>query len=297
MKGWLHQHRNAIRLAIRRLAAAPLNTLLSFLAIGVALSLPAAGQMLLANLQRLSETSTVLPQISIFMAVDAEPQASREIADRLKQFGGIRHVEFVPREKTLARLKSGDGLQSVIDALPGNPFPDAFILTPSDTTPATLEKLASEFRRWPHVEHVQLDSAWVERLAALLRLFRIGQILLAALFGLGLIALIFNVIRLQILVSRAEIEVSQLLGATDRFVRRPFLYFGTLLGLGSGLTAVLLVLAATLWLRAPLAELAQLYGMTLILQPLSGTDTLTLLGSAAALGWSGAALSLHQFLR
>lgn len=297
MKSWLFQHFGAARLAFRRLATAPFNTLLSFLAIGVALSLPAAGQMLLVNLQRLSETSTVLPQISIFMASDADARASREIAERLKRFGGLRHVEFLPREETLARLKSSEGLHGVIEALPDNPFPDAFVATPDDTTPATLEKLASEFRSWPHVEHVQLDSAWLQRLDALFRLGRTGLILLATLLGLGLIALTFNIIRLQILVSRAEIEVSQLLGATDRFIRRPFLYFGTLLGLGGGFTAMLLVLAATLWLRAPLAELMQLYGIILVLQPLSVTDTLALLGCAAVLGWTGTVLSLRQFLR
>ncbi len=253
--------------------------------------------MLLTNLQRLSASSTVMPQISVFMAGDADARATREIAERLKHVGGVRQVEFLPREATRARLKSTEGLRGVIEALPDNPFPDAFVVTPGDTAPAALEQLAGEFRQWPHVEHVQLDSAWLQRLDALFRLGRTGLILLATLLGLGLIAITFNVIRLQILVSRAEIEVSQLLGATDRFIRRPFLYFGALLGLGGGGSAVLLVLAATLWLRAPLAELMQLYGIALVLQPLSVADTLALLGCAAVLGWSGAALSLRQFLR
>lgn len=296
MNAWLTQNVRAARLALRRLVAAPINTLLSLLAIGVALALPAGGQMLLANIQHLAETSLAMPQISLFMAVDASAQATKEVEARLKNFGGVKQVQFLPREKTLARLKTGEGLRGVIEALPSNPFPDAFVVTASDDHPLALEKLATEFRQWPKVEHVQLDSAWLQRLDALLRLGHTAVTLLGALLGIGLIAITFNIIRMQVLVGRAEIEVSQLLGATDSFIRRPFLYYGALLGLGGGLVASLLVMAAALWLRGPLTELAQLYGLSLALQPLSLRDSALLLGSATSLGWLGAILSLHQYL-
>ena len=297
MNAWLAQHIEALRLALSRLLASPLNTLLSLLAIGVALALPAGGQMLLSNALSLAGTSSAVPQISVFMASGAERKASAEIEARLRKYGGIKQVQFLPREETLARMKASQGLRDVIEALPANPFPDAFIVTAADDRPEVMEKLAAEFRQWPKVEHVQLDSAWVKRLDALLKLGRTAVLLLGLLLGAGLIAITFTTIRMQVLTSRAEIEVAHLLGATDSFIRRPFLYFGALLGLGGGLFAWLLVGAAAVWLRAPLGDLVRMYDLTLVIQPLGLIESGTLLAFSATLGWLGALLSLRQHLR
>lgn len=297
MRIWLHHHQQAIRLALRRLAAAPVNTLLSLLAIGVVLALPAGSRMLLSNAGHLvAGASSALPQISVFMAGNAERRAATDIESRLKNHGGVKQVQFVSREDTLARLKASSGLRDVIDALPMNPFPDALIVTAIDGRPEVLEDLAAEFRKWPAVAHVQLDSAWVRRLDAMLKLGHTALVLLGALFGAGLIAITFSIIRMQVLTCRAEIEVSHLLGASDRYIRRPFLYYGILLGLGGGGVAWLVVRGAVLWLRTPLAELARLYDFDLVLQALDGTDSALLLGFAAGLGWLGAMISLRQYL-
>ena len=297
MKVWLSHHQSAAMLALRRLAAAPLNSLLFLLAIGIALALPAGSQMLLVNALQLAATTSAVPQISVFLATNAERRAATEIGSRLAKYGGVKQVQFLPREETLARLKTNPGLRDVVEALPANPFPDAFVVTTSDDRPEALEALAGEIRKWPKVEHVQLDSAWVRRLDALLKLGRTAVLLLGALLGAGLIAITFSIIRTQILMHRAEIEVSRLLGATDGFIQRPFLYYGVLLGLGGGIVAWLLVGAAALWLRAPLAELVQLYDLALDLRALDGRDTALLLGFAAGLGWLGAMLPLRQHLR
>lgn len=297
MKVWLTHHREAAVLALRRLAAAPVNSLLSLLAIGIALALPAGGQMLLANALHLAGTASAAPQISIFMAANAERQAAIEIESRLGKLGGVKQAQFVAREETLARMKTNPGLRDVIEALSANPFPDAFVVTASDERPETMERLAVEFRQWPKVEHVQLDSAWVRRLDALLNLGRTAVMLLGALLGAGLIAISFNIIRMQVLTHRVEIEVSQLLGATDGYIQRPFLYYGVLLGLGGGVVAWLLVGAAALWLRTPLGELVRLYDLTVVLQSLGARDSALLLGFAAGLGWVGAMISLRQHLR
>ena len=297
MRVWLGHHREAALLALRRLAAAPVNSLLSLVAIGVVLALPAGGLMLLANAQLLVGTTSALPRISVFMATSAERRAATEIESRLGKHGGVNKVQFLPREETLARMKTNPGLRDVIEALPANPFPDAFVVTATDDSPEAMEKLAVEFRQWPKVESVQLDSAWVLRLDALLRLGRTAVLLLAALLGTGLIAITFSIIRMQVLTHRAEIEVSRLLGATDGFIQRPFLYYGFLLGLGGGIVAWLLVGGAALWLRAPLSELVRLYDLTLVLHALGGRDSALLLGLSAGLGWLGAVISLWQHLR
>lgn len=296
MSAWLARHLDAAALALRRFVAAPVNSLLSLLAIGVALALPAGGQMLLANALRLSGSASAVPQISVFMASNADRRASAEIQSRLDKLEGVRQVHAVPREETLARLKANPGLRDVVEALPTNPFPDAFVVSAADERPETLERLAEELRRWPKVEHVQLDSAWMHRLDALLKLGRTAVLLVGVLLGVGLIAISFSIIRMQVLTYRAEIEVSQLLGATDGFIQRPFLYHGLMLGLAGGVVAWLLVGAAVLWLRAPLGELAGLYNLTLVLQSLDGRDSALLLGIAAGLGWLGALISLRQHL-
>lgn len=297
MRAWIAQHGAAARLAWHRFAAAPVNSLLSLLAVGIVLALPASGQMLLAAAGQLGGGVAPQPQISVFLAADAERSAATEIESRLKRFGGVKQVQFLAREDTLARLKSAPGMREVIEALPGNPFPDAFVVTTDDDRPEAMERLAAEFRRWPKVEHVQLDSAWVRRLDALLKLGRTLLLLLGGLIGAGLVAISFSLIRMQVLAHRAEIEVSRLLGATDAFVRRPFLYFGTLLGLGGGLVAWATSAAAAYGLRAPLADVGRLYDFVLVVQPLALRDAGILLFFSAALGWVGAAASVRQQLR
>jgi cell division transport system permease protein len=296
MNIWLSQHWQAFVLALRRLAAAPVNTLLSLLAIGVALALPAGGQMLLGNALQLARDSTPTPQLSLFMEVGADRRASQEVAVRLGSNPVVKSARLIPREETLARMKGSEGLGDVIEALPRNPFPDAFVIKPADDSPPAMEQLAAELRKLPKVEHVQLDSAWIKRLDALLRIGRTGVLLLALLLGVGLVAITFNTIRLQVMANRAEIELSRLLGATDAYIRRPFHYFGVLLGLLGGGLAWLIVAAATLWLKQPVGEFAQLYSFDFALRPLASVDSLVLLGSAALLCWLGAGLSLRQHL-
>lgn len=291
---WLRQHASALLLAWRRLAAAPANTLLSLLAIGVALALPAGGHLLFSNAQTVIGKVPAAPQLSVFMALDAERRQAQDVATRAGRLAGVAGVALVTREDTLARMKTTQGLGEVLDALPGNPFPDALVVTPRDERPQDLEGLAAQLRRLPKVDHVQLDSAWVQRLDALLRLGRMAVMLLAALLAAGLVAITFNAIRLQVMTSRAEIEVSRLLGATDAFVRRPYYYFGALQGLLGGAAAWAIVYGGALWLGGPIAELATLYRLEFVLAPPTDVDAMVLLGLATTLGWAGAALSLRE---
>jgi len=299
MNAWLLQHGKAFKWALQRLAASPANTLLSLIAIGIALALPAGGQMLLSNALQFARSSgegNVTPQISLFLALDADKKAADQIAARLKNHAAVKQSRFISREETLKRMQSGENLAEVLAALPRNPFPDAFVVTPGNDSPAAMEQLRNEFRNWPKVEHVQLDSAWVRRLDAMLRLGRTAVILLTALLGLGLVAITFTTIRLQILTQRAEIEVSRLLGATDSFVRRPFYYFGALQGLAGGGAAWLIVLGVSTLLGKPVADLAELYNANVTLQSLTASESAILMALAGGLGWLGAALSLRQHL-
>jgi cell division transport system permease protein len=294
---WLSSHWKAFKLALARLAAAPLNTLLAVLGIGIALALPAGGQLLVEHVAALGRGAATTPQLTIFLAVGADRQAAKAIESRLKERGDVARTQLLAREETLLRMKASEGLADVIAALPQNPFPDALVVTPADDSPEAMEKLAREARQWPKVEHVQVDADWARRLAAVVRLARTGMLLLAVLLGLGLVTITYSAIRMQVLTRQAEVEVSRLLGATDAFIRRPFLWFGGLLGLLGGGVAWLIVAGAVLWLQAPVAELARLYGLELLLAPPSATASLLILMVSAVLGWLGAALSMRRLLR
>lgn len=296
MKAWFVQHRVALVGALVRLWAAPLNTLLSLLVIGIALTLPAAGYMLLDNLREIGRNASGAQQISIFLEVGADRRAVAEIESRLRQ-AAVGPWRFVAREEALGRLQRSEGMAEVVASLPRNPLPDAFIVEPEESGPERLEALRNTFSAWPRVAHVQLDSAWVRRFDAFLRLGKLAVTLLAGIFAAGLVAVTFNTIRLQVLAQAAEIEVARLIGATDAFIRRPFYYFGALQGGLGGLLAAALVAGGIKLLAGPASELAGLYGGEFALHGPSAIDAGVLAAVGALLGWLGAQLSVSLSLR
>ena len=296
MRAWLWHHLDALLVTLARFARTPIATLLNIGVIGVALALPAGLYVTLVNLQGLASTLASDPQLSVFLALDAPRAEARKIEARLRQHPLVREARFVPREQALKELKASTGLADIVDGLPQNPLPDAVVVLPREAGAQSLEKLRDEVRGWPHVSHVQLDTAWAQRLEAGLKLARLAVALLAALFAFALVAVTFNTIRLQILTRREEIEVSKLIGATDPFIRRPFLYYGTLQGIAGGLAAGLIIWAGVALLNGALAELGRLYSAPLELRQLGAGDSLSLLAFSGLLGWAGSWLSVNQHL-
>ena len=203
----------------------------------------------------------------------------------------------MPRDQALLELKQSSGLADVVDSLPQNPLPDAFIVTARDNAPRALEALREEIRQWPRVAHVQLDAAWARRLDAVLRLAHLVVAIVGILLALALIAITFNTIRLQVLTRRDEIEVIKLIGATDAFIRRPFLYFGALQGAVGGAVAWLIVSGGVYLINSNLGELSHVYASLFELKYLAPADSLQLLIFPAVLGWFGAWLSVGLHLR
>jgi cell division transport system permease protein len=296
MRAWLYQHRKAIAHAVGRLLGQPLGTLLSALVVGIALALPAGGFVLVDNVASLARGVTGSPEISVYLQLDASDEDVREIESRLRESPDLSGFQFVPRDTALAQLAE-NGLADVLDGLPENPLPHAFIITPVREDPALFDTLKARFSDWPKVEHVQLDAAWVQRLHALIALARLCVSLLAALLAAALVIITFNTIRLQILTQRAEIEVTRLLGATDQFIRRPFYWLGCLQGLLGGLIAWGIVSAGVSLLRPPVEALATAYGAVFALGGPEPSQAGTLLAISVALGWLGTALSVRRHLR
>lgn len=296
MKNWIVAHRRALAGTLSRLSGTPLASLFNIAVIGTALALPLGFYVVLANLQGLARDFSPQPQISIFLAQDASREVTGAIGKRLKTHAGVAGSRFVPRAQALETLQSRAGLADVIAGLPGNPLPDAYVVTATAGNADALEKLRAEFAGWPGVAEIQIDSDWARRLDSLLALGRYAVLMLAAALALALVAITFNTIRLQILTQRDEIEVAKLIGATDAWIRRPFLYFGGLIGAAGGAAAWLMIWAALQVFNGQLRPLAALYGIPLQFAHLDGADSLAALLFAAMLGWFGAWLSVRRHL-
>lgn len=296
MRAWLWHQLDSLVTTLARFGRAPIVMLLNIGVIGIALALPVGLYVTLDNLRGVVRTLASDPQLSVFLAPDAGSADAAKIEARLKQHAAVRDVRYVPRDQALKELKASTGLADVVDSLPSNPLPDAFVVQPRGAAPEALERLRDEVSRWPKVTHVQLDAAWARRLEAGLKVARLVVWLLATLFAFALVAVTFNTIRLQILTRREEIEVSKLIGATDSFIRRPFLYFGALQGLAGGVAAWAIIWAGLQLLNHGLADLSRLYATQIELRHLSLEDSASLLLFSAGLGWFGAWLSVDQHL-
>jgi cell division transport system permease protein len=294
MRTWLRQHREALARALGRLGAQRMATLLNALVIGVALSLPAGGYLVLTGLQGVAQRVSYEPQVSVFLKAGA---ARADLEARMRGDPRVAGLRFVSRDEALAELRVADELADVIAQLERNPLPDAFVVRGADAAPAALEGLAEALRALPGVARVQVDSAWAQRLAALVRTGRLALGALAVLLATGLVAVTFNTIRLQILTQREEIEVSRLLGATDAFVRRPLLYLGFAQGLAGGALGLAILAAALAVLNLGVRELAQTYGSSFVLPFLPWGDALSVIGFSGFLGWLGSAMSVSRHLR
>jgi cell division transport system permease protein len=296
MIGWIRHQKHALTAALRRLRAQAVATLLTALAMGVAISLPGGLYLMLGNLNRLAGDLPTQPEISVFL--DAEvPAAHRQaIAARLKQ-PDIAQARYVSRDDALATLSASQDLADITAGLTQNPLPDAWVVRPQTTSRADLTRVADDLGRLPGVAETHLDSQWADRLQAALAFGRTGVWLLAGLFAIALIAISGNAIRAQVLARRDEIQVSRLIGATDRYIRRPFLYLGALQGLLGGLAAGAVLAVAGAVLRAPVDHLAGLYGSTFHLLPPTGIEIVAVLGLTTLFGWLGAWLSVARTLR
>ena len=297
MMAWLRLHGMAFGATVGKLARTPVASLLNILVIGVALALPTGAYTLVINLKDAARGVSSEPEVSIFLALEAKKDDASEIEERLKREPAVAKVTFKSREAAFAELKASPALGDVLTALNQNPLPDAFIVRLKLQDADALDRLAANARSWPKVEHVQVDSAWVRRIAAALKVGQLSVLVLAALLAVALLAVTFNTIRLQILTQRDEIEVSKLLGATNGTIRRPFYYYGALLGVLGGGAAALMVWGAITVLNVGVQDLARTYASGFSLHMLEGADLAAILLFAGVLGWLGAWLSASRHLR
>jgi len=297
MKVWLRYQREALNRAVKRLRQAPFAALISVLVIGMALALPVGLYLTLLNLHSIAGRINAEPQISVFLTLDSGPADIQTFEAALKGNRSVARYQFISKDQALMEMRDATGLGDALDTLDKNPLPHAFVVRAKTNTPEALEALRNDLSQLPKAEFVQLDSAWAKRLAAFNSAGEKIVLILAVALGSALLAVIGNTIRLQILMQREEIEVGRLIGATDNYVRRPYLYFGALQGLLGGIIAMALAVAALFWLSDNISELIQIYAPGFRPQAVSWQTSTVIVAAAALLGWLGAYASVSMYLR
>jgi cell division transport system permease protein len=299
MKQWFERHAQTLVGSLGRLSQQPFATMLTVVVIGIALALPACLHVLVQNVRSASGGWNNALDISVYMKPATTLDGARAAAERIRQRRDVEEVEVIPADEALAEFRKDSGFGSALDALKDNPLPHALVVRPAEAfrDPARVAALTEELRTVDGVDLVQLDTEWVSRFNAILDVVRSVVFLAAALFALGILVIVGNTIRLDIENRRGEIEVTKLVGGSDAFVRRPFLYNGVWYGVSGGLTAGVIVAIVVGVLSAPVRRIAGLYGSQFELQGVEPTGWLALLAGGAALGWLGSFIVSTRELR
>ena len=299
VKTWLARHAQTLVGSLGRIVQYPLATLMTVAVIAVALALPLFLNVLLQNTRTATADWNQAFDLSVYLDKKAGTARTQALAKQLRTRADVAAVRVITADQALKDFRDTSGFGKALDVLSDNPLPNTIIVTPTlaaSTTEGTVA-LKTSIAALSDVDTVQLDTEWVQRLNAMLEVLRRVVWLIGGLLGLGVVLVVGNTIRLDILNRRAEIEVMKLVGATDGFARRPFLYSGVWYGLGGGLGAVLLVAAAVAVLADPVENLAGLYGSSMRLRGLGILTAAGVLGVAVALSWLGSWISATRHIR
>ncbi|WP_298135418.1 permease-like cell division protein FtsX [Acidiferrobacter sp.] len=295
MKAYLTRHMQVFMRTLGDFARSPTATLMTVVMIGVTLVLPAGLYIGLLNLERLTLGWHPRGSVSVYLA-KTMPQAAAVAA--IRQVPGVAGTRYISPAQGLNEFAASSGLGAAAAVFRHhNPLPGVVVVTPAGVTPASVAHLAARLKALPGITHVQSNLVWVERLDAALALGRRIVVILATALGLALVLIMGNTTRVAVASRRDEIGVVGLVGGTNAFIRRPFLYAGALTGGLGALCALVLLEAAVLALNGPIASLDRAYGAH---YHLSGPDlhqALGLLALGALLGWLGARIAVGQALR
>jgi cell division transport system permease protein len=296
---YFSRHAQVLIGSLGRIVHQPFAALMTMGVIAVALALPLFLSLLLQNARNATGNWNEAYDLSVYMDKKAGAARVQSLAKQLRQRGDVATVRIITAEQALAEFRSDSGFGTALDALADNPLPDTLVVTPTliASTPQGTESLKGAIAAMSDVQTVQIDTEWVKRLHAMLDLLRRVVLLTGGLLGMGIVLIVSNTIRLDILNRRAEIEVMKLVGASDGFTRRPFLYTGVWYGLGGGSLALLLVAIASTVLARPVAQLAFLYGSDFSLEGLKIVTGLAVLGLSVGLSWIGSWLAATRHIR
>ncbi|MDZ7925123.1 MAG: permease-like cell division protein FtsX [Marinagarivorans sp.] len=298
LKSWYAHHQQSASSSLGRLLDMPLQTIMTALVVAIALALPTTLFIAINNVQSLGDGLDVSPKISVFLHLKIRDEAITDLQQKLSQRNDIQNVEYISAAQALASFQTLSGFGNVLDMLDENPLPPTLVITPTAiaSAPAMLSSLAESLKKEPMVESVDIDMDWVRRMREITVLGKKIVTILASLLGLGVLLALGNSIRLAIESRRDEIIIVKLVGGTNGFVRRPFLYTGAWYGFLGGLLAVLLVFLGHQSLADSVASLAASYQSGFALEGLSFADNLSLIAASTFMGLFSAWLAVGKHL-
>ncbi|MGR8932454.1 MAG: permease-like cell division protein FtsX [Gammaproteobacteria bacterium] len=298
LQAYGRSHAQSFFSSLGRLLGTPFSSLAAILVVAVALSLPAVFYVLVDNIRLVSGQFVDSNQITLFLKPEITDLNAARVADRLLKIPEIVSVKLITKDQALEEFKEYSGFSAAIEILDYNPLPATIQVNPQTTlVPDDLEKLGREIEAIPEADFAQFDLQWVKRLQAIVELAQRAVEIISVLLGAGVVFVVGNTIRLELRTRQDEIVVSKLLGATNAFIRRPFLYSGFWYGLGGGLIAAILVTGVLFYFEGPIRQLSVLYESNFQLAYLGFTRVIALLAISCLLGIAGAWMVLLQQLQ
>ena len=295
---WIVRHISTAIGALGRLSRQPLASLMTILVIAVTLALPSAMHLLVKNARSVSASWDNALDFSIYLKPGTTEDDARRLAAIIGQRADVEQVRLVTSDEGLAEFRVQSGFGEALDHLTVNPLPHTLVVRPgSANTEVSIELLNEELGNLPEADFVQVDTEWVRRFHAILEILQRSIAMGSVLLGAAILVIIGNTIRLDIQNRREEIEVTKLIGASNAFVRRPFLYTGFWYGLGGGLLALALVRYGLYAVEAPVARLAGLYDSPFTVLALNIEESLLIVGTGVALGLAGSWVAAARHMR
>jgi cell division transport system permease protein len=295
---WATSHASTAVGALGRLARQPFSSAMIILVIAVTLALPASINLLVKNARTVSGSWDNALDFAVFLDLEVTVDEATALARLIDQRADVESVKFISAKDALAEFKQQSGFGEALDQLPDNPLPHTLVVRPGPgNTSASLVLLQEEIGNLPETDFVQVDTEWVQRFHAILDIVRQAIAIGAALLAIAIVVIIGNTIRLDIENRRAEIEVTKLIGATNAFVRRPFLWTGFWYGLIGGLMALALVYYGLYMLSGPVARLAGLYQSQISISSLDLAEAGAIIGIGIFLGLFGSWVTAARHMR
>lgn len=297
ISAWLAAHTQAGEQALRRLIVQPFVSALSIAVIGIAIMLPLGLYVVFENVKAATARLNTEPNINVYLRIGTRDEETRDVENRLKALANTAGIKFVSRESALAEMKRIASVAGLLAGLDGNPLPHAFAIRPKSSDPIALAGMRTEISKISVVETVVMDFEWAQKLKRFANFAELVVGVLALILALAVVFVTGNTARLQMLTQKDEIEVSRLIGATNRFIRRPFLYYGAVQGLIAGAMAIS-VLFALIWLASrEVQALTVSYAFDFSIKYISAQDVIGALSASMALGWIGAYAAVSLYLR
>jgi cell division transport system permease protein len=296
LQSWAANHRAVAVDSLGRLLSTFASSMMTWMVIGIAVAMPSWMYVLLNNAGTVSQDWDGQPRVIVYLKTDLPFAEALKLTEYLVNQQEITGADYISSVDALAEFKALSGFGEVVDSLDENPLPAVIMIDPASTDVADVEDLVQRLKSYPPVESVSVDLQWLQRLYTILELARRSIVGVSTVLALAVVLIIGNTIRLAIESRRSEIEVVKLVGGTDAFVRRPFLYTGFWFGLGGGLVALTLVEVSLVWVSAPVAELAGLYDSDFALLGLGSGVGILLFVISAGLGLIGAWFAVNRHL-